>query len=86
MVMLPTIAATQTTSTPPTLVSIPNIDMKTLRDQYNQNPSPQTIILLTLGILLLKLLRWGAILVIGGVLLIILGILSKRQNTTGITC
>ncbi len=60
--------------------------MKTLRDQYNQNPSPQTIILLTLGILLLKLLRWGAVLVIGGVLLIILRILSKRQNTTGIPC
>jgi len=91
LIMLPAVIATeartvQTAKTPPYLLSISETDIKILREKYNYHPSPQTIILLTLGILLLKLLRWGAIFIVGGVLLIILMLLGKKQNTTGMTC
>ena len=91
MVMLPTVAAieantVQTAKTPLYLLSIPETDIKILEEKYNDNPSPQTIILLTLGILLLKLLRWGILLIVGVVVLVVLKALGIIQNTTGISC
>lgn len=80
MMMLPTVAAAeakvaQSATTSPNLINIDAIRVK-----YKENPSPQTIILLTLAILFLKLLRAGAIILVGGILgifLIILKIIGK---------
>jgi len=91
MLMVPTVAAAEATvaqsaTTSPNLLNIQTTYIDAIRAKYTDNPSPQTIILLTLAILFLKLLRWGSILFIGGILLIILRIISKQQNTTGLTC
>ena len=91
MMMLPTVSAaeakiTQTAKPSSYSPSISGIDIVTFREKYKGDPSPQTIILLTLAILFLKLLRWGSILFLGGILLIILLILGRSHNTTGVVC
>jgi hypothetical protein len=88
MMMLPAVAAAeakiaQSATTSPNLINIQTTYIDALRAKNKDNPSPQTFILLTLAILLLKLLRWGVIF-IG---LIILFILRRgHNNTTGVTC
>jgi len=91
MMMLPTVAAAeakvaQSATTSPYLINIQTTYIDAIRAKYKDNPSPQTFILLTLGILLLKLLRWGSIIVIGAIFLIILKIIGGRNNTTTVTC
>ena len=89
MMMLPAVAAAeakvaQSATTSPNLFNIQTAYFDAIRAKYKDNPSPQTIILLTLAILLLKLLRWGVIF-IGAILLVILKIIGNN-NTTGVTC
>jgi hypothetical protein len=55
--------------------------VEALLQKYIDHPSPQ-IILITLAILLLKLLRWGIIIMGGVFLLIILGIIKRPHNNT----
>jgi hypothetical protein len=94
IMMLPTIAAAeakvaQSATTSPILINIETAYIEAIRAKYKDNPSPQTIILLTLAILFLKLLRAGVILLTGGILvilLIILKIIGGHNNTTGISC
>jgi hypothetical protein len=91
MMMLPTVAAAeakvaQAATTSPNLLNAQSAYIEAIRAKYNDNPSPQTFILLTLGILLLKLLRWGSIIVIGAIFLIILKLMGGQNNTTGVTC
>ena len=88
MMLLPTVAATEAkvaqSATTPYLLNAQSAYIEAIRAKYKDNPSPQTIILLTLAILLLKLLRWGVIF-IGAILLVILKII-RNNNTTGVTC
>jgi hypothetical protein len=91
MMMLPTVAAAeakvaQSATTSPNLLNAQSVYIEAIRAKYKDNPSPQTIILLTLAILFLKLLRWGSIIVIGVIFLIILRIIRGQNNTTGVSC
>jgi hypothetical protein len=89
MMMLPTVAAAeakvaQSATTSPNLLSIQTAYLEEMREKFKDNPSPQ-FILITLAILLLKLLRWGMIIIDGVIFLIILKILRKN-NTTAVIC
>jgi hypothetical protein len=91
MMMLPAVVAAeakvaQSATTSPNLLEIQTTYIETIRGKYRDNPSPQCFILLTLGILLLKLLRWGAIILDGIIFLIILRIIRGNNNTTGVFC
>ncbi|DAC72561.1 MAG TPA: hypothetical protein DSN98_04550 [Thermoplasmata archaeon] len=91
MMMLPTVAAAeakvaQSATTSPNLLSIQTAYVEAIRAKYKDDPSPQTFILLTLAILFLKLLRWGSIIVIGAILLVILKVIGGRNNTTAVGC
>ena len=95
MLMLPTVSAaeakvTQSATTLPNLYNIQATYFDAIRAKYKDNPSPQCI-LITLAILFLKLLRWGKIFLIGGILLLLGGILLiirilRHRNTTGLAC
>jgi hypothetical protein len=85
MMMLPTVAATeakaaQSALTSPNLVDIETTYLEAIRAKYKDNPSPQ-FILVTLAILLLKLIRWGILLIDGVIFLIVLRILRKNNTT-----
>jgi len=91
MMMLPTVAAAeakvaQSATTSPYLLNAQSVYIEAIRAKYKDNPSPQTFILLTLAILFLKLLRWGSIIVIGVIFLIILKMKNGQNNTTAVTC
>ncbi len=85
LMLLPAVAAEQATiarsAITPNLLNAEITYLKALQQKYNDDPSPQ-IILITLAILLLKLLRWGVVIVGGIFLLMILGILRKPNNNT----
>ncbi len=85
LMTLPAVAAeqakiTQSANTP-YLQNLEATYLQALQEKYNNGASPQ-IIFITLAILLLKLLRWGVIIVGGIILLSILGLLRKPQNNT----
>jgi len=89
LVMLPAISAaemkvTQSAKTSPYLVDIQSAYSGALKAQAN-GPSPQTIIILTLLIWLLKFLRSIAVIVVGVILLIILK-LRSGHNSTAMPC
>jgi hypothetical protein len=84
LMMLPTVAAeeakvAQAGPTSSNLLDIQTAYLEELREKFKDNPSPQ-FILITLAILLLKLLRWGVIIFGGIVLLIVLRILRKNNT------
>lgn len=85
LMLLPAVAAEQATiarsAINPNLLTAEETYLKALQQKYNEGPSPQ-IIFITLAILLLKLLRWGVVIVGGIILLMILGILRKPNNNT----
>jgi hypothetical protein len=85
LLLLPAVAAEQAkiaqSATTLNLNSIETTYMEAIRQKFKDTPQPQ-IIFLTLAILLLKLLRWG-VLIIGGILLLsILGIFKNPNNNT----
>jgi hypothetical protein len=83
LLMLPTVAA-EGMKIAQSGTQNPLIDeayVETLLQNYQDHPSPQ-IILITLAILLLKLLRWGIIIIGGVFLLVILSIIRKPNNNT----
>ena len=90
MMMLPTVAATEAkvaqSASTPYLLNAQSAYIEAIRAKYKDNPSPQTFIILTLGILLLKFLRWGSVIVIGVIFLIILKLRQGQNNTTAVTC
>jgi len=65
----------------PYLLKAQETYMETIRAQYANNPSPQTIII-TLMIMLLKLIRAGMLFIDAVILLIILRIIRGGQNNT----
>ncbi|HWR28042.1 MAG TPA: hypothetical protein VN377_06370 [Candidatus Thermoplasmatota archaeon] len=85
LLMLPAVTAEQVkiaqSATTTNLNTIEATYMEAIRQKYKDNPSPQ-IILITLAILLLKLLRWGLVIIGGILILAILGILRKPNNNT----
>ncbi len=89
MVMIPAVSATEAKVVKSANVSyILNLQttyLETIKEKYANDPSPQTIILLTLLIWFLKLLRLGAVFTVGIILLIILK-LRGGQNTTALPC
>lgn len=91
MLMLPAVSAAeskvaQSAKTSPYLLDIQETCINTIRAKYADNPSPQTFILLTLAILFLKFLRWGAVFIGGIIILIILKIIRGQNNTASIAC
>jgi hypothetical protein len=91
MMMLPAVAAAeakvaQSATTSPNLLTSQITYVEAIRAKYKDNPSPQTFIILTLAILFLKLLRWGSVIVIGAIFLIILRLIGGQNNTTGVSC
>ncbi len=85
LLLLPAAAAEQAkvaqSARTPYLVNAEITYLEALEKKYKDTPSPQ-IILLTLAILLLKLLRWGVVIIGGIILLSILGIFKKPHNNT----
>jgi hypothetical protein len=85
LLMLPAVTAEQVKiaqyATTPYLLNAETTYLKALREKYNDNPSPQ-IIFITLAILLLKLLRWGVIIIGGIFVLAILRIIRSPNNNT----
>ncbi len=85
LLMLPAVAAEQVniaqSATTQNLNSIETTYMEAIRQKYKDTPSPQTIFI-TLTILLLKLLRWGVIIIGGIFILSILGIFRNPNNNT----
>jgi hypothetical protein len=85
LMMLPAVAAEQVkiaqSATTPNLLNAETTYLKAIRQKYNDDPSPQ-IILITLAILLLKLLRWGLIIIGGIFILAILRIIRNPNNNT----
>jgi membrane glycosyltransferase len=91
MMMLPTVAATeakvaQSASTSPNLLDAQTTYIEAIREKYKDNPSPQTFIILSLAILFLKLLRWGAIIVIGAIFLVIIRMIRGQNTTSAVGC
>jgi hypothetical protein len=85
LLMLPAVAAEQVkiaqSATTPNLLNVETTYVEAIRQKYKDTPSPQ-IILITLAILLLKLLRWGLV-IIGGILILsILGLFRNPNNNT----
>jgi hypothetical protein len=83
IMMLPAVAAEEATIAKSNLLTIQTMKLDALIEKYKDNPEPQ-IIFLTLAILLLKLLRMGMILIGGIVLLVVLRILGKQNNSTAV--
>jgi hypothetical protein len=83
IMMLPAVAAEEATIAQSNLLTIQTMKLDALIEKYKENPEPQ-IIFLTLAILLLKLLRMGMILIGGIVLLVVLRILGKQNNSTAV--
>lgn len=88
MVMIPTVSATeakvvQSAKTSYTL-NLQTTYMEAIKEKYANDHSPQTIILLTLLIWFLKLLRLGAVFVVGIILLIILKLRGGQNNTSAL--
>jgi hypothetical protein len=83
IMMLPAVAAEEATVAKSNLLTIQTMKLDALIKKYKDNPEPQ-IIFLTLAILLLKLLRMGMILIGGIILLVILRILGKQNNSTAV--
>lgn len=83
IMMLPAVAAEEATIAKSNLLTIQTMKLDALIEKYKENPEPQ-IIFLTLAILLLKLLRMGMILIGGIVLLVVLRILGKQNNSTAV--
>ncbi len=70
--MLPTVSASQfmkSTQKSPYLLTAQDIDLESIQVKYSNNPTPQTLILLTLAIIFLKLLRMSILLPIFVVLI-----------------
>jgi hypothetical protein len=85
LLMLPAVAAEQVkiaqSATTPNLLNVETTYVEAIRQKHKDTPSPQ-IILITLAILLLKLLRWGLV-IIGGILILsILGLFRNPNNNT----
>ena len=83
IMMLPAVAAEEATVAKSNLLTLQTMKLDALLEKYKNNPEPQ-IIFLTLAILLLKLLRMGMILIGGIILLVILRILGKQNNSTAV--
>ena len=86
LLMLPAVTAeqvkiAQSATTTPNLLNVETTYLEAIRQKYKDNPSPQTI-LITLAILLLKLLRWGIIIIGGIFILAILKIIRNPHNNT----
>jgi len=85
IMLLPAVAAEQATIARSAITSnLLNAEityLEALQQKYNDDPSPQ-IIFITLAILLLKLVRWGVVIVGGIILLMILGIIRRPNNNT----
>ena len=83
--LLPAVAAEQAkvaqSARTPYLVNAEITYLEALEKKDKDTPSPQ-VIFLTLAILLLKLLRWGVVIIGGIILLSILGIFKKPNNNT----
>jgi hypothetical protein len=58
--------------------------IQALREKSGTNPEPQTVIILTIAILILKFLRWGAVFIEGLIFLTLLKILRRPHNVTGL--
>jgi hypothetical protein len=95
MIMVPTVSVTEAkvfqSAKTSYILNLQTAYAEVIKAKYANDPSPQTIILLTLLIWLLKLLRIGAVFLIGGIILLIGGILLiirilRHHNTTGLTC
>jgi hypothetical protein len=91
MMMLPTVAATeakvaQSASASPNFLNVQATYIEAIREKYKDNPSPQTFIIITLAILFLKLIRWGSLIVIGAIFLIILRMVRGQNNTSAVVC
>ena len=92
MMMVPAVTAAeantvQSAMMQQNLLRIPDIDMELLRERAQDDPSPQTVILLTLlillmrgGIIFLQFLRAGTILLLTGIIAILIKILRNRQD------
>jgi hypothetical protein len=87
LLMLPAVTAEQAKIAPSTATSFTlNAErtyLEEIQKKFSENPSPQ-IIFLTLAIIILKLLRWGVIIIGGIFLLSILGIFKKPNNNTSV--
>ncbi|HWR64437.1 MAG TPA: hypothetical protein VN365_08555 [Candidatus Thermoplasmatota archaeon] len=85
LLMLPAVAAEQVSiaqsATTPYLLNAETTYLKALREKYNDNPSPQ-VIFITLAILLLKLLRWGVVIIGGLLFLAIMRMIRNPNNNT----
>jgi hypothetical protein len=87
LLTLPLVSASEASTGVPTAtqstLGIPDLLLQKLRESNDGDPSPQCIILITLAILFLKVIRWGALIFEGIILLIILKILrNPNTNTT----
>jgi hypothetical protein len=70
--MLPAVSASQlmkSTQKSPYRLTAQDIDLESIQAKYSNNPTPQTLILLTLAIIFLKLLRMSILLPIFVVLI-----------------
>jgi hypothetical protein len=88
MVMLPAVSAAEATVSQSAtssryLLNLKDTYLAALQTKYKDSPSPQCIII-TLLIMFLKLMRWGIILGVGVILLILLGIGGHGNNTTAV--
>lgn len=83
VLMLPAGSAAEAKITKPCLDTIQAASIDVIREKNTDGPFPQCI-LITLVIMLLKLLRWGEIFLILGILLLIR--ILRNQNTTALTC
>jgi hypothetical protein len=87
LLMLPAVTAEQAKIAPSTATSFTLNSARTyleeIQKKFMDNPSPQVIIL-TLLIIILKLLRWGAAIIGGILILTILGLLKKPNNNTSV--
>ncbi|MCX6662043.1 MAG: hypothetical protein NTY91_05785 [Euryarchaeota archaeon] len=84
LLMLPAVTAEQVKIAQSATITSLNIEttyLEVIRQKYKDNPSPQ-IIFITLAILLLKLLRWGIIIIGGIFVLAILRIIRNPNNNT----
>jgi hypothetical protein len=86
LLILPAVTAeqvkiAQSGTTTPYLLNAETTYLEAIRQKYKDNPSPQ-IIFITLAILLLKLLRWGIVIIGGIIILAILRIIRNPHNNT----
>jgi len=90
MVMIPAVSAAEAkvvqSAKTSYILNLQTTYLETIKAKYANDPSPQTVILLTLLIWFLKLLRLGAVFMIGIILLIILKIRGGQNNTSAFPC